>query len=459
MLNGAVWLAAMRNAAPAIKVPKRAAFEDALLDEHVRAHEADPELYALSAIADGASAAQQSRVLVTLLGSRRDVPDAARVASDRVVAQLLAQLPADDVIAVFLALRKRRDNHKHTSRAMLRWVFGHPRVPFANRRAALVDIVEHALGRDVARACLKHVVTRTPDGDRYLARTLHRLAGGDRKLVEGRLLALATNATPPAIERAASIGESEATIDVAAPVEVEPPPELPKTVTATNRGDIAATLVHIYRGGDSPALRRGLTDFVDRAAAKLPAFDGALALIVDASHSTLGYGERMYCTISQSWALRLVLGKRCARLAVFVVGDKSDPPEPQGATDLVAPLLDALAEDPDVVAIVTDGYENRSAGELAQVIAALPAAGIDTPVVVINSKFTHKDDLTLRTPAPAAPSVDMWHEHDFAGVLETVGAAARGPVGRAFLHRALADRLSALERTQLPWTLHSNPYR
>ena len=450
MFNGAVWLAAMRNAAPAIKVPKRAAFEDALLDEHVRAHEADPELYALSAIADGATAAQQSRVLVTLLGSRREVPDAARAASDRVVAHLLAQLPADDVIAVFLALRKRRDNHKHTSRAMLRWVFDHPRVPFANRRAALVDIVEHALGRDVARACMKHVVTRTPDGDRYLARTLHRLAGGDRKVVEARLLALATNAAPPA---------QEATIEVAAPDAVEPPPELPKTVTATNRGDIAATLVHIYRGGDSPALRRGLADFVDRAAAKLPAFDGTLALIVDASHSTLGYGERMYCTISQSWALQLVLAKRCARLVVFVVGDKSDPPEPQGATDLVAPLLDALAESPDVVAIVTDGYENRSAGELAQVIAALPGAGIDTPVVVINSKFTHKDDLTLRTPAPAAPSVDMWHEHDFAGVLETVGAAARGPVGRAFLHRALADRLSALERTRLPWTLRSNPYR
>jgi len=446
MLNGAVWLAAMRNAVPPIKVGKRAAFEDAILDEHVRAHEADPELYALSAIADGATTAQQSRVLVTLLGSRRDVPDAARVAADRVVAQLLAQLPADDVIAVFLALRKRRENHKHTSRAMLRWVFDHPRVPFANRRAALVDIVEHALGRDVARACMKHVVTRSDAGDLYVAQTLHRLAGGDRKLVEDRLLALATNATPPAIE-------------VAAAAEVEPPPELPKTVTATNRGDVAATLVHIYRGGDSPALRRGLTDFVDRAAAKLPAFDGALALIVDASHSTLGYGERMYCTISQSWALRLVLGKRCARLAVYVVGDKSDPPQPQGATDLVAPLLDALAEGPDVVAIVTDGYENRSAGELAQVIAALPAAGIDTPVVVINSKFTHKDDLTMRTLAPAAPSVDMWHEHDFAGVLETVGAAARGPVGRAFLHRALADRLSALERTRLPWTLHSNPYR
>jgi hypothetical protein len=233
--------------------------------------------------------------------------------------------------------------------------------------------------------------------------------------------------------------------------------ELPKTVTATNRGDVAATLVHIYQGGASALLSRGLADYVERAASRLPCFDGSIALVVDASASTLGYGERKYCCISQSWALRLVLAKRCAKLSVHLAGGRGDPPEPDGATDLVTPLFDALASGPDVVAIVTDGYENRLAGELGRVIAALPGAGVTTPVVIVNSKFTHKDDLTLRVPAPDAPAIDMWHEHDFGAVLATLGGTARGLVGRAFLHHTLTDRLNLLEKTRPPW-LRPSPH-
>jgi hypothetical protein len=216
---------------------------------------------------------------------------------------------------------------------------------------------------------------------------------------------------------------------------------------------IAATLVHLYRGGDSDALRRGLAEYVERAASTLPAFAGRIALVVDASLSTLGYGERQYCCVSQSWALALVLRARCPDLAIHVAGGRAEPPVPEGATDLVTPLLDALAGDPDVVAIVTDGYENRLGGELERVIAALPRAGVTTPVIVVNSKFTHKDDLALRRPTTTL-SIDMWHEHDFAAVLETIGAAARNDVGRNFLTRALAVRLSALENQS--WTLQSN---
>ena len=66
--------------------------------------------------------------------------------------------------------------------------------------------------------------------------------------------------------------------------------ERPKTVTATNRGDIAATLVHLYRGGQSEQLMEAVENYVKQAAAKLLRFDGTLALVFDASASTQSYG-------------------------------------------------------------------------------------------------------------------------------------------------------------------------
>src|SRR5262249_55842288 len=118
--------------------------------------------------------------------------------------------------------------------------------------------------------------------------------------------------------------------------------ERPRTITATNRGDIAATLIHVYRGGSNAELEQALVRYVDDAAAKLPKFDGRVALVLDASASTQGYGEREFCCVSQSQALRLVLEKCAAEVKVFTVGgDGSNPPRPAGDTDLATAVLEA----------------------------------------------------------------------------------------------------------------------
>ncbi|MEO1378695.1 MAG: VWA domain-containing protein, partial [Cyanobacteria bacterium J06635_10] len=66
------------------------------------------------------------------------------------------------------------------------------------------------------------------------------------------------------------------------------------------RGDIAATLVHLYRGGKSDQLMEATEKYVKEAAAKLPHFDGTLALVFDASASTGSYGD------TRSVALRAI---------------------------------------------------------------------------------------------------------------------------------------------------------
>jgi hypothetical protein len=419
-----------------------------LLDEaeHLTVYTDDPELYALCALADHVQPTQQARTLFHLLAfSRQPFPAAMRRTMDRVARYLSVALPADDVLRVFLALRRARANHKPTSRTILRWVLNHPalEVLARRRRRALVDLLEHALGRDVARGCARLVKAIGTPG--YLRKHLLRFADNPERIrsVFAHLYGLEL---PPHVDETA-VGLGLEGGQQTAPQ----PAEQSKTVTTTNRGDVAATLVHIYRGGLTVELGQALDRYVDEAVKMLPHFDGSIALVLDASASTRGYGEREFACISQSQALRLVLERCCAKLRVITVGGAGDPPRPEGATDLAGAVLDSLATSPDLVVIVSDGYENDAAGDLARVVATLPAIGIRTSMVFCHSKFTAKDDLTLRRPAAALPELEFWHQDDFADLLWSLFGRAAGERGREFLRGALLRRLDLLEKEVRPW--------
>ena len=79
-----------------------------------------------------------------------------------------------------------------------------------------------------------------------------------------------------------------------------------KVLLTTNRGDISATLIHIYRGGKSSELETMLSKYVDEEAVRLPIYEGKVGLLVDSSYSTKGYGEREYAIISQTVAFKKV---------------------------------------------------------------------------------------------------------------------------------------------------------
>jgi hypothetical protein len=224
--------------------------------------------------------------------------------------------------------------------------------------------------------------------------------------------------------------------------------ERPGTVTATNRGDIAATLVHIYRGGVSPELTAALGRYAETAATRMPRHPGTLALVLDCSASMRGYGDREWAVLSQAVALRMVLERACARLVTVPVGGDGagDGIETAaGATDLATGVLDALAHGPDLVAVVTDGYENVYPGDLARVTASLPLAGVGTPVVVCTAAFGHSDDLTHRRPAAKLPRRAFWHEEDFAPLMLWLLAQTGTEESRDGLVEALRDRLSTVE--------------
>jgi hypothetical protein len=80
------------------------------------------------------------------------------------------------------------------------------------------------------------------------------------------------------------------------------------------------------------------------------------------------------------------------------------------------------------------------------------------PVVFCQSQFTHKDDLSMRRPAPGLPALSFWHEVDFTPLLRRLFARAAGARGREYLRRHLQLRLEVLEKEVAPW-LCPNLYR
>ena len=404
---------------------------------HADAFGADPELYALSALDEQALPAQQSRVLLQILGSSRSGASAAtRAILDRVAAVLCAALPADDVLTVFLALRRTRANHKHGTRTMLRYLFNHPCLDdlAMRRRPALVDSLEHALGRDTIRGFAKSLAgpgatPRDPaflreaeDGPKARAVVAWLFGGGAKRPLGNPCYESANTAL-------AEIGAKKA----------------PKTVDATNRGDIASTLVNIYRGGPTRDLTQALSRYVTRAAEAMPRYGGTVGVVLDASGSTRGYGEREFCCIAQSQALRLVLEACCRRTVVRVAGGRGDPPVPEGVTDLASAVLEVAEANPEMIAVLTDGYENLRPGDLQRVSEAL-----DVPVVLCHSKFTEKDDLALRRPA-SLREVEFWHEEDFRRVVLALFSMAGGASSRELMMRDLSARLERLEQEVKSW--------
>ncbi|MEV4134897.1 hypothetical protein AB0J72_22320 [Dactylosporangium sp. NPDC049742] len=424
----------------ALRVPRAGAvlFDDEAV--HASAYLADPQRYALTALTPGILAPQRARLLLQLLlASRAGLGDAVRDTLARVTRVLALGLAPADVLTVLLAVRRRRANHKHVTRTALTVLLEHPRAAeiVAARRAVVQDCFEHALGRGTARAVL--------DAVRRGAAPRHRLL---RSVPSAGTVA---SLVPLVYEHRA--GTSLVPLP-AAGGGLDLRTERPATVTATNRGDLAATLVHLLRGGPSDDLRPAVERYTDAAVAGLPRYEGTVALVLDDSASMRGYGEREWAVASQVAALRLVLERVCARLVVVPVGGSSSGSFSGfltggfgGATDLATGVLDALsgAEAPDIVVVASDGYENVYPGDLAWVTAALPGAGVRTPVVFCQATYGPADDLTLRRPAPALPQLPFWHTDDLAPLVLWLLSHVDGAAADRWIVAELRRRLSAFE--------------
>ncbi|MBC8136951.1 MAG: VWA domain-containing protein [Fibrella sp.] len=383
---------------------------------------ADPLRYALLAVLPDIADHARARIIFVTLAHDATVSGAGMEASAEIegaIAAALCLLPADLALQVFLALRRERVNRKRVSRLACRFLLNHPGAPslWACRRPAVTDILEHALGRDVLRACI-------------------RIAGADDfetshwEYLRGRLLRYARNpiAAKPLVAGLAQGAAGDATtyraVSELLQVRFAPKAERPATVTATDRGEVTSALTALYRQTPMPDLSKRFAEGLSVLAQASPRFAPGfkVALVFDTSASLQGYGEREYCLAASAVTLwRLLCRVSAEPVSVFGTSDESEIigslPTLGGATDLASALLDALATKPSLVIVLSDGYENRYAGDLARVTASLPGIGIDTPVLLCLPLFTGADDLAMRRPVPKLPELRFWHENELPNLL------------------------------------------
>lgn len=422
-------------------------------DRH-QAAQTDTATYTLLGLLESTPVGQRGRLLFeSLTRSREGQTVEERTRQDRAIHALLRALDADTVLTVFLTLRRVRANHKHVTRTILAYLLNHAEAAdlWVRRRPAVTDVLEHAVGKNVLRAAVRYAALgaeAAPEQKTYLRRAVLRYASDAEWATELlRLLAISGEEAAKATREQPAYQTAHQSFAEALTLRKE----RPSVITAENRGEIAAALTALYRQETRAGLQEQFRKGLSQVAEYCPQFAGKVALILDASASLAGYGDRKFCCLAQSVALRLVLGHCAPNLTVYTVGTGSTideagaVPLPGGATDLAMALLDALDQHPDLVLIVSDGYENRCTGDLARVLATLPQLGIQTPIIFCHTKFTGQDDLTLRQPTRGlVPEMGFWHEADFPEFM--LRAFVRTGQSEETLRSFLWDRLNTVEK-------------
>jgi hypothetical protein len=204
-----------------------------------------------------------------------------------------------------------------------------------------------------------------------------------------------------------------------------------------------------------------------RAAGRARVRFNKVVVVLDRSASSFGSAEKrkrpLGVALAASYLVRAI-ADRCITLWTPPLPHES-PPHPgtlnegtkgegeelfvtaRGQTDLATPLLDALAHEPDVVVIVSDGFENdppNAAAEVARIFRKNIDPKRKTSIVHMNPVFD-SERYAPKTLGPAVPTVGL---RDAEDLLTMIGFArfAEGAAPLSELESYLAQRVERFLR-------------
>lgn len=202
-------------------------------------------------------------------------------------------------------------------------------------------------------------------------------------------------------------------------------------------------------------LAAGLHGAAERALRRTPTRLGRVAAVLDRSFSTSGSQEKRRRPLAVALGVHALLRRTASEFRAFyttplpVEQEGADPIliTPFGQTGLAAPLLNALDWNPDLVVIVSDGYENDppgAANEVVRLFRAHVKGGRRVSFVHANPVFD-SDRYMPRTLGEALPTIGL---RDAEDLLTMLGFArfADGTAPLAELEAYLAMRLPRLLR-------------
>ncbi|WP_428261701.1 VWA domain-containing protein [Haliangium sp.] len=349
--------------------------------------------------------------------------------------RLVATLPPQRMLKLFAALGDgdggRAVNHARARKLVLRTLLGARKLELwtVKYRGKLRRALTHALGvrtAGILRAILsKQAADRTAKDDKILAEELGRYCRDRRRESVYECVGFALGARPERYTVASLQAFAAAKRDLSAgrglPLEVlegirshyhkevAPAAVIELCKDAMSRGqrlavqrkakaaDIEVTVdptlydavkLYLYalEMGVDDAIAQALDDKARRSAAGFPMRYRKVGILVDASRSMAGDHSQQHRPLATVLALRDMLMHTADEAEVRYAGGRAEGRlvRPEGETGLVGALLDLVRAMPDVVYVLSDGYENAPAGRFAEVVAALDECGVRVPIHHLN---------------------------------------------------------------------------
>lgn len=175
------------------------------------------------------------------------------------------------------------------------------------------------------------------------------------------------------------------------------------------RHDAVRLYLYAFERGLEPGIERALEARARKAAEGLALTGLHAGILVDASGSMAGDARQRLRPMATALAMRDAIAAAAGRVTTVVAGGVVEGRlvRPRGETALAEGLVSLLRSGPDVIFVVSDGYENAPAGRFAEVLDRVRGLGIATPVHQLSPVFAAEAS-GLRSLAPErAPALPV----------------------------------------------------
>ena len=191
------------------------------------------------------------------------------------------------------------------------------------------------------------------------------------------------------------------------------------------------------------AMQKRVTTVLKRSPIKF----GRVCAVLDRSYSSSGSSEKRRRPLGIALAINYLLAGSAQKYQAFWTVTVSDPllVTPRGQTNLADPLLSALATEPDLIIIISDGWDNdppAATAELLRVYRSKLDPQNKTSIIHLNPVF-NSDNYNLKHLSPLIPTVGIREAEDLLIVLE-FARFADGKGTLAELEDYLGDRVKHL---------------
>lgn len=407
-------------------------------------------------LATGINQFNRALVVFNLLRLGAPVSPLERVEEGALIRATLRELPPSRVYRLFRRLREARVNNRRTRAVVREYLSARPELAFdaVKYRSKLCAVARHAhlrlpeeLGDFLFLGADSRKAWKTPILERFrvakysaaavfslpmtVAEGLAAQRGVDRKqlLERGQL----TAGERLRVERSAA--REGARLD----------PLDPDRQPLTKLAIYLLSLPVAEREAAQDRYAQALDRAARRAAGRIDARPGRVAAVLDRSWSSAGSREKKNRPLALALATSALLRAVSAEYRAFW----SCPIErellvtPFGQTRLAAPLIEALAWSPELVVVVSDGFENDPPGGAAEVVRLYreKLSGKAT-IVLLNPTF----DATSYLPRALGPNVPTVGLRDAEEALTVIGFArfVDGDMPLHELERVLLGRARAM---------------